>query len=300
MFNIFGFYKFKNIKNLKKNKKLVEKFLLKKNIRGTLILSSEGLNGTLSGKNIFLLEVKRFIKKNFLIKKFDSENSSKSLFNPFHRLKIKIKKEVVPMGFKVFSYKSQTNKLNPCEWNSLLKNKNTHILDVRKPFEYSVGTFKKSINPNIENFRDFTKYFKNINKNENVAMFCTGGIRCEKASLYLKNKGFKNIYQLNGGIINYLNKTDKRNSLWKGELYVFDNRVSIKHNLKQGTFSMCSGCRKPVSTIEKKSSKYVEGISCPKCHDFLTTEQKLRFAMRQKQILIAKKSGKKHIFQKEY
>ena len=300
MFNIFGFYKFKNIKNLKKNKKLVEKFLLKKNIRGTLILSSEGLNGTLSGKNIFLLEVKRFIKKNFLIKKFDSENSSKSLFNPFHRLKIKIKKEVVPMGFKVFSYKSQTNKLNPCEWNSLLKNKNTHILDVRKPFEYSVGTFKKSINPNIENFRDFPKYLKNINKNENVAMFCTGGIRCEKASLYLKNKGFKNIYQLNGGILNYLKKIKKKESLWKGECFVFDNRISLKHGLKLGSYFMCSGCRMPISPKDKKSNKYEEGVSCPKCHDKLTETQKSRFRMRQSQIYKAKQSGKKYIFQKEF
>ena len=131
-------------------------------------------------------------------------------------------------------------------------------------------------------------------------MFCTGGIRCEKASVYMRKKGFKNVYQLKGGIINYLKKIDKKDSLWKGECYVFDNRISLKHKLKQGTFSMCSGCRKPVSIYEKKSNKYVEGISCPKCHDYLTVDQKSRFAMRQKQILIAKKSGKKHIFQKEY
>ena len=122
-----------------------------------------------------------------------------------------------------------------------------------------------------------------------------------KKHLYIcKKKGFKNVYQLKGGIINYLKKIDKKESLWKGECYVFDNRISLKHKLKQGTFSMCSGCRKPVSINEKKSIKYVEGISCPKCHDYLTDEQKSRFAMRQKQILIAKKSGKKHIFQKEY
>ena len=131
-------------------------------------------------------------------------------------------------------------------------------------------------------------------------MFCTGGIRCEKTSVYLKKKGFKNIYQLSGGILNYLKKTKEKDSLWKGECFVFDNRISLKHNLKPGTYSMCSSCRKPVSQKEKKSPKYKHGISCPKCHDYLTKTQKSRFEMRQKQILIAKKSGKKHIFQKEY
>ena len=131
-------------------------------------------------------------------------------------------------------------------------------------------------------------------------MFCTGGIRCEKASVYLKRKGFKNVFQLKGGILNYLKKINEKKSLWRGECYVFDNRVSVKHKLKIGTYSMCSGCRKPVSVQEKKSKKYAEGVSCPKCHDCLTESQKARFAMRQKQILLAKKMGKKHIFQKEY
>ena len=131
-------------------------------------------------------------------------------------------------------------------------------------------------------------------------MFCTGGIRCEKASFYLKNKGFKNIFQLKGGILNYLKKINEKQSLWRGECYVFDNRVSVKHKLKIGNYSMCSGCRKPVSIQEKKSKKYVEGISCPKCHDYLTNSQKKRFAMRQKQILMAKKIGKRYIFQKEF
>ena len=131
-------------------------------------------------------------------------------------------------------------------------------------------------------------------------MFCTGGIRCEKASIYLKRKGFKNIFQLKGGILNYLKNVDKKQSLWKGECYVFDNRVSVKHKLNIGTFSMCSGCRRPVSIKEKKSIKYVEGISCPKCHDHLTDDQRKRFSMRQGQIVIAKKLGKKYIYQKEF
>ena len=152
----------------------------------------------------------------------------------------------------------------------------------------------------ISHFRDFPNYLKKIKKKTKIAMFCTGGIRCEKAAVYLKKNGFKNIFQLKGGILNYLQTIKKKNSLWKGECYVFDNRVSVKHNLKIGTYSMCSGCRKPVSVQAKKSKKYVEGVSCPKCHDFLTDSQKSRFAMRQKQILVAKKMGKKYFFEKEY
>ena len=131
-------------------------------------------------------------------------------------------------------------------------------------------------------------------------MFCTGGIRCEKASTYLKSKGFKNVYQLKGGIINYLQKIKKNKSLWKGECYVFDNRISLQHGLKVGNYSMCSGCRKPISNKDKKSVKYEEGVSCPNCHDKLTDDQKSRFRMRQKQINLAKEAGKRHIFQKEY
>ena len=131
-------------------------------------------------------------------------------------------------------------------------------------------------------------------------MFCTGGIRCEKTSVFLKKKGFKNIYQLNGGILNYLQKMKKEESLWKGECFVFDNRISLKHGLKSGTFKMCSGCRKPISPKDRKSKKYEEGVSCPSCYDNLTTEQKSRFRMRQSQIYKSKQSGQKHIFQKEY
>jgi UPF0176 protein len=190
--------------------------------------------------------------------------------------------------------------LNPKEWNDLIKKKDTNVIDTRKPFEFNVGTFKKSVNPDVNNFRDFPKYLNKLKKDKPVAMFCTGGIRCEKTSIYLKKKGFKNIYQLNGGILNYLKKTKKKNSLWKGECFVFDNRISLKHGLKVGSYSMCSGCRKPISPKDKKSKKYEEGVSCPNCHDGLTETQKSRFRMRQQQINLAKKSGSKHIFQKEY
>ena len=300
MFNIFGFYKFKKINNLKKLKKKLENNLKFYVISGTIIISSEGVNGTISAKNNNLLKFNKLLKKILSIKKYNSENNSNSKFNQFHKPKVKIKKEVVPMGFKVRNYKYPKNNLNPREWNKIIKKNDTVLIDARKSFEYDVGTFKKSLNPNVENFRQFPKYLNQFKKSENIAMFCTGGIRCEKANIYLKKKGFKNVYVLKGGIINYLNNIDKKNSQWSGECFVFDNRVSIKHGLKQGSYSVCSGCRKPLSVKEKKSSKYLEGIHCPKCHDHLTDDQKSRFAMRQKQIILAKKTGKRHIFKKEY
>ena len=301
MFNVFGFYKFVQVKSLKKNKVFLQKFLISNHIRGTIIIAKEGLNGTISGKIEDINKTIKKLKSLFLFKQFDSSNKSKSKFQPFHKPKVKIKKEIVPMNLTINSNdRNMKTHLDPKDWNKLIKNKETHIIDTRKPFEYKLGTFKRSVNPNVTNFRDFPKYLNKLKKNKPVAMFCTGGIRCEKTSVYLKKKGFKNIYQLNGGILNYLNKIKKNESLWKGECFVFDNRISLKHGLKLGSYSMCSGCRMPISSKDKRSNKYEEGVSCPNCYDKLTETQKSRFRMRQSQIYKAKQSGKKHIFQKEF
>ena len=301
MFEVLGFYKFVKITSLKKNKDFIQKFLIKDKIRGTIIIAKEGLNGTISGKNKNIEKTIKKIKSIFSFKNFDSSNNSKSKFQPFHKPKVKIKKEIVPMNLMIKSKeRNLETHLNPIEWNRLIKKKDTHIIDTRKPFEYDVGTFKKSVNPNVKNFRDFPKYLNKLEKDKPVAMFCTGGIRCEKTSVYLKKKGFKNIYQLNGGILNYLKNIKKKDSMWKGECFVFDNRISLKHGLKVGSYFMCSGCRKPINSKDKKSKKYEEGVSCPNCHDNLTEIQKERFRMRQKQINLAKKTGSKHIFQKEF
>ena len=301
MFEVLGFYKFVKITSLKKNKDFIQKFLIKNKIRGTIIIAKEGLNGTISGKNKDIEKTIKKIKSIFSFKNFDSSNNSKSKFQPFHKPKVKIKKEIVPMNLMIKSKeRNLETHLNPIEWNRLIKKKDTYIIDTRKPFEYDVGTFKKSVNPNVKNFRDFPKYLNKLEKDKPVAMFCTGGIRCEKTSVYLKKKGFKNIYQLNGGILNYLKNIKKKDSMWKGECFVFDNRISLKHGLKVGSYFMCSGCRKPVNSKDKKSKKYEEGVSCPNCYDNLTEIQKERFRMRQKQINLAKKTGSKHIFQKEF
>ena len=301
MFKVFGFYKFVKVKSLKKNKVFLQKFLISNHIRGTIIIAKEGLNGTISGSIKNIDKTNKKLKSLFSFKQFDSSNESKSKFQPFHKHKIKIKKEIVPMNLTINSKeRNLKTHLEPKEWNRLIKNKDTHIIDTRKPFEYKVGTFKKSVNPNVNNFRDFPKYLNKLDIKKNVAMFCTGGIRCEKTSVYLKKKGFKNIYQLNGGILNYLKKIKKNESLWKGECFVFDNRISLKHGLKVGSYSICSGCRKPISLKDKRSNKYEEGVSCPNCYDKLTENQKSRFRMRQSQIYKARLSGKKYNFQKEY
>ena len=212
MFEVFGFYKFKKLKSLKKNKVLLQDFLIKKNIRGTIIIANEGVNATISGKSAELKVTINKIKKILDFKKFDSENISKSKFQPFYKPKVKIKKEVVPMGLSLSSKNKKDNYVDPKKWNKLIFNKDTLVLDSRKPFEYDIGTFKRSVNPDVDNFREFPKYLNKLNKKKPIAMFCTGGIRCEKASVFLEKKGFKNVYQLKGGILNYLKNVKKKES----------------------------------------------------------------------------------------
>ena len=301
MFNIQGFYKIKSIANCGMHKEKIKAYLLSKSVKGTVILSPEGINGTIGGKKSNVNSCIKFIKDKFSIDNFDSANSSTCRFLPFYRAKVKVKKEVVPIGLKLkISEKKKSRYVDPNKWNKLINDKSVTLIDVRKPFEHKVGTFEGAVNPRINSFREFPKYFNKLKKSNKVAMFCTGGIRCEKASNFLKQKGFKNVFQLKGGIFNYLNKINIKKSLWKGECFVFDNRVSVKHKLLPGSYSMCRGCRMPISVQEKKSSKYKEGISCQYCYGKLTKSQKDRFSMRQKQILIAKKLNKSHIYQKEY
>ena len=298
MYKIFGFYKFKQIKNIKLLKKNLENFIKEEEVRGSIIISIEGINGTISFKPTKYKKVKNKILNLLNIRKLDNENISYYKYQAFKKGKIKIKKEVVPIGMKLNKIVTK-NKIEPKDWNKFILKKETVLIDTRKNFEFKVGTFKGSINPELNNFRDFPRYFKTLKKNQNIGMFCTGGIRCEKASAYLKKKGFKNVYQLKGGIINYLDNVKKKDSLWSGDCFVFDNRVSIKHGLKPGNLKICPGCRNPIKLSERKSNFYEQGVSCPNCYNKLTNSQKQRFRMRQKQILTAKKHGKKYFFQRE-
>ena len=299
MYTIFGFYKFKQLKKISKLKDELQNFIDDYKIKGTIIISPEGINGSISFLKKNTKQIKINLKKIFAITKFDNENISFNRFIPFHKGRVKVKKEVVPIG-KRLKKKVKDNHLSPKEWNNFVLNKDTYIIDTRKDFEFRIGTFKRSINPKLNNFRDFSKYFKKFNKNSKIGMFCTGGIRCEKASDYLYNKGYKNVFQLKGGIINYLSKIDRKESLWKGECFVFDNRVSVNHKLNRGKYSICAGCREPISVKDKKSVKFEEGVSCPNCYNKSSDEQKKGFRMRQGQIDKAKKEKKDYMFKKIY
>ena len=286
--NVINFYKIKKINKPEKYKSNLKKFFLNHLVKGIVILSQEGISGTISGKRNNVKSCIYYIKKKLSIKMFDSSNYSKIHFHPFFRTKIKIKKEVVPIGSTITIDKKKNQYINPKDWNKIILNKDTLVIDVRKPMEFKLGTFKNAVDPNVKNFRQFPKFFKKLKKNKKIAMFCTGGIRCEKAENYLRKKGFKEIFQLKGGILNYLNTIDKNNSLWKGECFVFDNRVSLKHKSLLGKYTICSGCRTPISPKDKKSSHYLEGVSCPNCYDKLSQTQRERFLMRKKQKEILK------------
>ena len=298
MYKIFGFYKFKRLKNLKAIKKTLETFFKNEDIKGSIIISLEGVNGSIAFKSNQHIKIKKKIKTFFDIRNFDNENLSTYKYKAFNKGKIKIKKEVVPIGIKI-KKKISNNQVDPKKWNKFIKQKNLVLIDTRKDFEFKAGTFKGSINPKLNNFRDFPQYFKTLKKDQNIGMFCTGGIRCEKASNYLRNNGFKNVYQLKGGIINYLSKINKKHSLWKGDCFVFDNRVTVKHGLKVGNFKICPGCREPIKSSESKSNLYEEGVSCSSCFYKSSSIQKARFRMRQKQVQAAKKDGRKYFFQRE-
>ena len=293
MIEILSFYKLKKLNKIKSLRKKIFDKIFENNVKGLVIISPEGINGTISGKKKNIIILSKYIKRILLIRSFDVQNRLNSNFVPFLKLKVKLKNEVVPINetYK-FNQKNKKNYLSPRKWDQFLKVKGAKIIDARKPFEYEIGTFKGSINPNTKNFRDFKNYLMGLKKNEPIGMFCTGGIRCEKASNYLDNKGFKNVYMLKGGIINYFNKTNPVRSNWLGECFVFDNRVTIKKNTKLGNYTICNGCRMPLHNKEKKSPKFKIGLSCPKCYDNLTKDQFKRFTMRHQQIVKSKNNYK--------
>jgi UPF0176 protein len=293
MIEILSFYKLKKLNKIKSLRKKIFDKIFENNVKGLVIISPEGINGTIAGKKKNIIILSKYIKRIILIRSFDVQNRLNSNFVPFLKLKVKLKNEVVPINetYK-FNQKNKKNYLSPRKWDQFLKVKGAKIIDARKPFEYEIGTFKGSINPNTKNFRDFKNYLMGLKKNEPIGMFCTGGIRCEKASNYLYNKGFKNVYMLKGGIINYFNKTNPVKSNWLGECFVFDNRVTIKKNTKLGNYTICNGCRMPLHNKEKKSPKFKIGLSCPKCYDNLTKDQFKRFTMRHQQIVKSKNNYK--------
>ena len=292
-FTILTFYQFKQIKDLLIIKSRISDFCKFNKIKGTIIIAEEGINGTIAGtsqsiKN-FQLEIKKIGFENL------NPKYSYSKFMPFFRLKVRPKKEIVTLRTKIADPENITgNKIKPENWNNLITDNNTILIDVRNDFEVEMGSFRGSIDPKTKSFTEFKSYLKdNLSeaKDKKIAMFCTGGIRCEKISSYMIKKGFKNVNQLHGGILNYLEKIPEKNSLWDGECFVFDNRVSVKNELKDGTFQLCHACRAPLSKTQIKSKKYQKGISCPKCYGKISAAKKKSLIDRNKQISIAKRKG---------
>ena len=292
-FTIITFYQFKKIDDILNIKNELVHFCKFNKIKGTIILAEEGINGTIAG----LFESIKKFESHLLGLGFANYNPkySYSKFMPFFRLKVRNKKEIVTLRSKDVDPENITGKkIKPKDWNNLISDKETILIDVRNNFEVEMGTFKNSINPNTKSFTEFKSYLKNnLNKakDKKIAMFCTGGIRCEKISSYMIKKGFKDVNQLHGGILSYLEKTSHENSLWNGECFVFDNRVSVKNELKDGTYELCHACRYPLPSDSLKSEKYKKGISCPNCFGKISESKKQSLKDRNKQITLAKKKG---------
>ncbi len=290
---IISFYRFVRIKNVSKIKIILDDFLKNRDIKGTVLLSSEGINGSLSGneKELFIAIV--YIKKNLNIRKLNFKSNNVSFF-PFKKMKIKLKKEIVTLGAgKININKLSAKHIHPRDWNKTIKQKRIKLIDVRNPYEIKIGKFSKSINPSTTSFRQFPEKFKKlkINKNETIAMYCTGGIRCEKASAYLKLQGYKKVLQLEGGILNYFDYycDDKQMNKWKGQCFVFDDRITVKKDLRKGNYVQCYGCRSPLTKKQIKSPLYVRGVSCPNCFNIRTKKQRDRSYSRLKQTELRKK-----------
>ena len=306
MYRVAALYKFSRILDPLKLHNEIRLKLKEISISGTILVGSEGINGTISSsskKN--LSSAINFIKNIKGFEDLDIKLSSSDK-NPFLRLKVKLKEEIVTIGDKAIDPTEIVGEyVEPKDWNNLIDHKDTIVIDTRNNYEYSIGTFRNSLNPKTTKFREFPqwinkqKFTEDEKKNKNIAMFCTGGIRCEKASSSMKKKGFNNVFHLKGGILRYFESVSQDTSSWEGECFVFDDRVSVKHDLSEGTYDMCHGCRMPITNIDKESKKYIRGVACPNCFDKTSEKQKSRYKSRQKQVDLAKKRNQKHIGPKE-
>jgi len=267
-------------------------------IKGTLLLAAEGINGTVAGKRKAIDHLLEWLKNKDEFKNLVCKESYVDS-QPFNRTKVKLKKEIVTMGVEDIDPNDIVGTyVKPDQWNELISDPEVLLVDTRNDYEVAIGTFKGALNPVTETFREFPEYVKNNLDNtqhKKVAMFCTGGIRCEKSTAYLKQQGFDEVYHLEGGILKYLEEVPEDNSLWEGECFVFDNRVSVDHHLEKGQYDQCYGCRMPITEQDKQHQHYLQGISCHHCFEKTDAEQKARYIERQHQIELAKKRGEQHI-----
>ena len=294
--HVVTFYSIEKIGDHKKVGRTVERHCLKNNIVGTFLSTPQGINTTLSGKKMGLINLVSLLEKKFkLIINDETWSSSNSL--PFKRLKIKCRNRLLPLKGDFDSVNARGKHLNYQDWNQLITDPNTIVLDVRNNYETEIGTFKNSIIPkmaNLTEFPDFVNKELADAKKKKIAMFCTGGIRCEIASSFMMSEGFEDVYQLDGGILRYLKDVQDEN-IWEGECFVFDERVTVDKNLKPGGFLQCFGCRRPLSKTDLESKYYERGVSCHKCYKVSSKKDKERFSQRQLQIDLAEKRGHVHM-----
>jgi len=267
-------------------------------IRGTLLLAEEGINGTIAGTAQAISEVLAYLRSDDRLADLECKFSYNT-DRPFLRMKVKLKKEIVTMGRPGIDPNQCVGRYaSPEQWNTLVDDPECLVIDTRNDYEVEIGTFQGAINPNTTSFREFPEWVeKNLDpsKHKKVAMFCTGGIRCEKSTSLLVSMGFEDVWHLQGGILNYLEKTPVEQTRWDGECFVFDSRVSVDHDLEKGSYDQCYACRFPIDDAQKASDLYVPGVSCPRCHDAHSEQQKQRFTERQKQMSLAKARGEVHI-----
>ena len=298
MYVVAALYKFVPLPDYVELRDKLYQYLVLNKVKGTLLLAEEGINGTICGTREGIDAVRQWLDADG---RFEGLSYKESFAEEpaFYRTKVKLKTEIVTMGVPGVNPQHIVGTYVKGEdWNRLIEDPDTILIDTRNDYEVAIGTFKNAINPNTTSFREFPQWAaENLDKSKHkkVALFCTGGIRCEKSTAYLKEQGFDEVYHLDGGILKYLEEMPEQNSLWQGECFVFDQRVAVKHGLAQGSYDQCYACRMPLSAADMQSDKYLQGMSCPHCHDKLSDEQKASFAERQKQIELAKQRGEQHI-----
>ena len=266
--------------------------------RGTLLLAREGINGTIAGSREALDEVLAYLRSDPRLADLEHKESVDDHM-PFYRMKVKVKKEIVTMGVPGIDPNQRVGTyVRPRDWNELVNDPEVLLIDTRNDYEYGIGTFRGALDPRTTSFREFPAYVRatlDPRRHKKIAMFCTGGIRCEKASAFMLKEGFEEVYHLQGGILKYLEEVPEQDSTWEGECFVFDNRVAVNHRLEKGQYDQCYGCRHPITEQDKLSDKYQKGVCCPRCYDTLSDEQKARFRERQKQVELARQRGQAHV-----
>ncbi|MEH6687656.1 MAG: rhodanese-related sulfurtransferase [Halopseudomonas sabulinigri] len=294
---VVALYKFVSLEDYQALRQPLLDTLTANGVKGSLLLAREGINGTVAGPRAGMETVLAWLRSDPRLSDLDHKESLCDEM-PFYRTKVKLKKEIVTLGVDgVSPTKRVGTYVEPQDWNALISDPEVLLIDTRNDYEVSIGSFQGAVDPKTKTFREFPEYVKahyDPAKHKKVAMFCTGGIRCEKASSYMLEEGFDEVFHLKGGILKYFEEVPSEQSMWDGECFVFDNRVTVRHDLAPGSFDQCHACRHPVSAEDMASVLYEEGISCARCYDSLPEKTRQRAIERQRQITLAKVRNQPH------